>query len=35
VTEAADFAAVTFAREAMLTNLGAVPLGDQFGSVKL
>ena len=34
-TEAADFAAMTFAREAMLTNLGAVPLADQFGSVKL
>jgi Condensation domain len=35
VAEAAEFAAATFAREAMLTNLGAVPLAGQFGALKL
>jgi hypothetical protein len=35
VAEAAKFAGATFAREAMLTNLGAVPLAGQFGALKL
>lgn len=35
VAEAAAFAAATFTREAMLTNLGAVPLAGQFGALKL
>jgi hypothetical protein len=35
VAAASDFAAVGFAREAMLTNLGHLPFGGQFGHVEL
>ena len=35
VAAASEFAAIAFAREGMLTNLGPVPFASQFGSVEL
>ncbi|MGA7323707.1 MAG: condensation domain-containing protein [Rhodomicrobium sp.] len=35
VKAAADFAAVAFANEALLTNLGSLPFGDTYGHLKL